>query len=420
MQEPDWSSLANIQFLLYNRISDLLNAALSSIALSGMPEAQEQPPEFWRDRATHKIYDVLNLYTAWTALARFKMGEASDRGMRPFPVNLLLNWLGTQLQLSPVPADPSNLILYGSQETLQEALWLLYSVGYTQGSGVRLELESSRLGVWFRVRFNRTTPLPTSIDDLLTSFGTHWRAQDTAFELAAARDFIRLNGSELILASGDGYGDLSFFVRAAASGKTRPLNPEMLSKAEASSAVQQALASDATPAFPEAKIVPPSQPEIPPILRPLPPPHSSRPRPAEKRKSGEAPAVKIEPAAEGSAPPVEPQEPALSSEPGEATVIRLISEDTPTVRDMPVLPAPEPPAEGTVIVAVKIPAPQLPSRLAAPPAATTVGAIIRQTQTLSPVKSDSAAAASAEPAADPTPTPPDDPAAPEASPKEGV
>jgi hypothetical protein len=337
--------LGNIQLLLYNRISDLLNAALSSIALSGMPEAQEQPPEFWRDRATHKIYDVLNLYTAWTALARFKMGETSDRALRPFPVNLLLNWLGTQLQLGPIPSDPSNLILYGSQDTLQEALWLLYSVGYTQGSGVRLELETSRLGVWFKLRFNRATPLPATIEGLLTSFGSHWRAQDTAFELATARDFIRLNGSDLVLASGEGYGELSFFVRAAASGKTRPLNPEVLAKAaplpEAPPVVLETLSSDATPAFPEAQIVPPPEPTIPPILRPLPLRRSSQRRPVAKPKTEEAPAVPAQPAtegrdtaAEGSAPPVEPQE----------SVIRLIPDDTPTVRNAPVLPTPEPPA----------------------------------------------------------------------------
>jgi hypothetical protein len=113
-------------------------------------------------------------------------------------------------------------------------------------------------------------------------------------------------------------------------------------------------------------------------------------------------------AAEGSAPPVEPQE----------SVIRLIPDDTPTVRNAPVLPTPEPPAPGTVIVAVKIPAPQPPRRLVTPPAATTAGALIRQTQTSTPAKPEPTPEA---PAADQAPTPPPEAAAPDASsPKEEV
>ncbi|MBI5957537.1 MAG: hypothetical protein HY866_02305, partial [Chloroflexi bacterium] len=75
MHQPDWVALADIHFLLYNRISDLLNTALSSIALSGMPDASEQPPEFWRSRASAKIANVLNMYTAWSYLTRYKIGE---------------------------------------------------------------------------------------------------------------------------------------------------------------------------------------------------------------------------------------------------------------------------------------------------------------------------------------------------------
>lgn len=450
MVEPDWSSLADIQSLLYNRISDLLNAALSSIALSGMPEAQEQPPEFWRDRATHKIYDVLNLYTAWTALSRFKgSGITPEHALRPFPINLLLNWLGTQLQLSPIPSDPSNLILYGGQETLQEALWLLYSVSYTQGSSVRLELETSRLGAWFRVRFTRSTPLPASMDDLLASFGSHWRAQDTAFELATARDFIRLNGSDLALASGDGYGEFAFFVRAAASGKTRPLNPDAAAKAAlaASSPPEtlpttpppEALPSDATPAFPEARIVPPPKPSIPPILRPLPLPRAASSRPARSEPAESLDPAKKPESVEGVTPDVEPPGAAPQADEGEAkpdvvetasasagTVIRLTPDDTPVVSPSPAVPAPEPPAPGTVIVPVKIPAPHPPRRLVAPPASTTAGALIRQTQTLPPVQSKAPAPASEGPTAgqSPAPEPPHEAPAADAntasSPKEDV
>jgi hypothetical protein len=54
-REPDWEALADLQFILYNRIADSLNAALSAIALSDMPEAQDKPPGFWKKRAATKI-----------------------------------------------------------------------------------------------------------------------------------------------------------------------------------------------------------------------------------------------------------------------------------------------------------------------------------------------------------------------------
>ncbi len=247
MREPDWESLADLQFILYNRIAGSLNEALSGIALSDMPEAQDKPPGFWKDRATTKIAGVLNLFTAWSYLIRFKMGESlPERAIRPFQANTLLAWLGAQLQLDPPPQTESNPQLHANQETLQEALLLLYSVAFTQGAGVRLELEVSRLGMWFRVKFSRTQPMPSTLDELLAGFGDHWRAQDTGFELATARDFVRLNGAELMLNSSSAHGEFMFFVRAAGAPKkktpppparaqvpppqTRPLSPETLER----------------------------------------------------------------------------------------------------------------------------------------------------------------------------------------------
>ena len=220
----DWESLAELQFLLYSRIADSLSAALSGIALTNMPEAQDKPPGYWLDLATAKVSNVLNLFTAWSNLIRFKLGEAIPEGaLHPFHANALLAWLGTQLQFSSVPRLEGDPLLHANQETLQEALLLLYSAAFTQGSGVRLEVEAGADGVWFRVRFTRNTPLPATFDDLLASFGDHWRDQDTLFELATARDFVALNGLELVLdASGD-QADFAFFVPSTAEARARAI-----------------------------------------------------------------------------------------------------------------------------------------------------------------------------------------------------
>ena len=233
MREPDWEALSDLQFLLFNRIGDSLNAAVSAIALSDMPEAQDKPPGFWKERASNKISNVLNLFTAWSYLIRYKMGETiPERALRPFRANALLGWLGGQLQLSSLPQIESNPLLGGNQQTLQEALLLLYSAAFTQGSGVRLSLEASKTGMWFRVQFTRSKPLPADLDTLLTSFGEHWRDRDTAFELRTARDFVALNGSELIVNSYHNVGEFAFFVRGAGVSKKiesprRPVTEEV-------------------------------------------------------------------------------------------------------------------------------------------------------------------------------------------------
>ena len=104
MREPDWEALADVQFILYNRVANQLNEALSGIALSEMPEASDKPPGYWKERAATKVQNVLNLFTAWTWLVRFKMGEPiPERAIRPFPTNALLAWVGAQLQFSPPP-----------------------------------------------------------------------------------------------------------------------------------------------------------------------------------------------------------------------------------------------------------------------------------------------------------------------------
>lgn len=213
MREPDWDALADLQFLLYNRIAGALNEAISSLALSDMPEAQDKPPGYWKDRATGKVLNVLNLFTAWSYLIRYKRGELlPERAVRPFRANDLLRWLAAQLQIAPVPQAPGDPLLRANQETLQEALLLIHSVACAQGSGVQIQVEGNALGVWFRISFTRSKPMPGTLEDLLASFGAHWRAQDTAFELSTARDFVALNGGELMLITSDLHAEFTFFV----------------------------------------------------------------------------------------------------------------------------------------------------------------------------------------------------------------
>lgn len=225
MREPDWNALADLQFLLYNRISGALNEAVSSMELSDMPEAQDKPPGYWKNRATSKVVNVLNLFNAWTYLIRFKQGlPIPERAIRPFRANELLKWVGVQLQLNPIPQLQSNPLLRANQETLQEAILLLHSAAYTQGSGVRMAVEASKLGAWFKVRFARSKPLPNTLEELLESFGDHWRAQDTVFELKTARDFVALNEAELVLITTPTHGEFTFFVRAAGRVTLPPLS----------------------------------------------------------------------------------------------------------------------------------------------------------------------------------------------------
>jgi hypothetical protein len=426
MADPDWEALADVQFALYNRVANQLNEALSGIALSDMPEAGDKPPGYWKERATTKILNVLNLFTAWTWLLRFKMGEPiPERAIRPFRTNALLGWVGTQLQLSPPPVTTLNPLLRANQETLQEALLLLYSVAYTQGSAVRLAFEATTLGTWFRIRFDRHKDLPESIDALLTSFGSHWRAQDAVFELTNARDFVRLNGCELVLNVTPQHGEFAFFVPAAASRpqtgrlsavqaaaqptrpstQTAPLSSQVVTPKTPKPAVEEGISSsDDTPVLEGPEPIPPpaskpaveegvSSPDDTPVMRgpgPVPPPTLAelrpRPRQAVPPPSPVPPPATAGP--EGQAPQGEPDGEMLKAgeSTGADTVQRSSSERPPA--------APEPKAPfGSVIVRAKIPEPKLPEHLHTPPASTSNVALTKETQTLTPVRKQDATAA---------------------------
>lgn len=414
MQEPNWAGLADIQFLIYKRVADSLNAALSAVALSDMPDAGGQSPVYWKQRATNKIANVLNLFTAWEYLLRYKVGESiPERAVRPFPVNTLLVWLAQQLQLTTTPAVEGDPVLSANQETLQEALLLLYSAAFTQGTNVRLEMETNASGMWFRIKFSRKKPMPETIDELLASFGDHWRAQDTVFELATARDFVGLNDSELILRSSPNSGEFAFFIwrsgvkrRAAVAGAVQ----EHKAVAESSTAViregdlpegnrkpttKELQASDPTPVMP-----PPVEPR-PVRLADLTPAHFPLPPDSFAPGDGTDVASQLE---EKTSEPDRTDTPAATpEEPGHATVSRL-GDETPLMRPGPVR-TPElsrnlvktgplagdkrpqtgslakPPKSGqeqnggAIIVPANVPEPKLPSSMHRPPAATSHGAV---------------------------------------------
>lgn len=309
MREPDWEALADLQFLLYNRIADSLNAALSSIALSEMPEAQNRPPGFWKERAQTKVANVLNLVIAWSHLIRYKRGDPIPaQAQRTFHANALLTWLSAQLHIAPPPLIEADPVLHGNQETLQEALLMLYSAAQALGTGVRLETEVTRLGTWFHVRFARPPAMPSTLDALLASFREHWRDQSTRFELTIARDFVRMNGAELMLGTSGMQADLMFFVRAAGvprpavtpsppaltlsapPGKTRPLDPSVVSTPPPP-AKETPLAESKEPAAPPPDTAPAkgaSEPVIIPVALPDPKPPERLLAPPERSAAAEA------------------------------------------------------------------------------------------------------------------------------------
>jgi hypothetical protein len=214
-RDPDWEVLNQLNFMLAPRISAPLNEALNALTLAEMPES-ELDPQLWRDKAKIVVGNLLHLYQAWSASIQFKNGlKLPPNAIRPFPVQSLLDWLTIQLGLIPPARAKRNFYLNGNQPSIQEALLLLYTVSVTQGTEVHLVVDPTASGSWFRIRFARNKTMPTSIDDMLASFRSDWRSQDSAFELRLARDFVELNGSQINIhwSEKQGLGEFAFFIR---------------------------------------------------------------------------------------------------------------------------------------------------------------------------------------------------------------
>ncbi len=251
-----------MQFLLMRRVTEPLNAALAAISLVHLDSAADKPREYWQERSTGEVLGVLNLVNAWHALLRYKLGELlPEQHIRPFQVQDLLDWVSYQLELTNPLRAEKNLMVEASQESLQEALLLLYSAVYTLGPNVHLVVQNIDNGVWFRVRYARTGKgCPASLDDLLEQLDGNWRLEDTAFELRTAADFITLSGSQLHLQGTEQFCEMAFFVYAVGKRPPEPLKRTEISEpppitASAEEAILSSIAAitdDATKPLPPA------------------------------------------------------------------------------------------------------------------------------------------------------------------------
>ena len=205
----DWNTLSEINFLLYRRMSDHLNAALVALEPAAWPGEEIQP-----DRAAQSVTEALSMYTAWANLIRHKAGETPlISGEACFDGCDLLRWVTTTLQIADLPELPDEqTILKGNRATLQEALVSLQSCAHVLGPGVRVVVERHMRGLWFRVRYGILGQPPTTLDELLASLQANWRVKMAGFELSSARDFLSMNNTELFYTVRDQRGELAFFV----------------------------------------------------------------------------------------------------------------------------------------------------------------------------------------------------------------
>ena len=249
----------------------------------------------------------------------------------------------------------------------------------------------------------------------MASFGDHWRDRDTLFELATARDFVRLNECDLVLNSSQNHGEFAFFVQSAAARRKRPAPPT--TQAAPPEVPQTApvvvtppaptpvlAVEEATPALPEGEpeAAPPSLAE----LRPRSPVILSGPRPDVQPE----PAIPAPQSltAEGAAPPGEPED---DTPQRDAVTVAGHSDETQASLPTPIVrltppstqiksgglnalaagqkppSAPEPPEPQSTIVRLKIPEPKLPLSLHKPPASTSNVALTKKPHMDAPAES---------------------------------
>lgn len=219
VSEPDWESLGEINFLLYRRMSEHLNAALAAITLAQSEENNGKTPEFWQERALNEVLRSLDLHNAWATLVRHKLGESLvPQQLSEFSANELLTWLSVELQLNGTRTMSQDMRLIGNRDTLQEALLLLHSCAYTLGPGVRLLAEPEMRGMWFRISFNVLKNAPETIEGLISTLEkaapANWRMKNALFELRRARDFLTLNSCEIYYGIANDICTMAFFIPA--------------------------------------------------------------------------------------------------------------------------------------------------------------------------------------------------------------
>ena len=215
--QPDWSSLADINFLIRRRLVEHLNAAIGAVNLIDTPEAGAKPAEFWKAHAIRHIMRAQHLYEAWSMLIRYKSGQRVTNG-RQFRAGDLLEWLASETFQTYVPHSDHDRVLAGNRETLQEALLLLHSAAYSLGPHVRLLTEFKDRSFWFRVRFQQSKVKWQTLDELLEQLGDDWRTANAGFELHRAQDFLEMNGCTLSLMLHENVAELAFSVTVVGAG----------------------------------------------------------------------------------------------------------------------------------------------------------------------------------------------------------
>ena len=201
----DWKSLSQINFLIYRRMSEQLDTALS--ALEQIPQSQDQ------ERALHAASNARDLYSAWANLIRYKAGETpAITGPQQISACFLLRWIATTLHMSKIPDCDEKEVLKGNLETIQEALIALRSCAQSLGPRAHVVVQRHQLGFWIRVRYGSSASSPSTLDDLMASMQSNWRQQTAAFELASAIDFLRMNEVDVFYSLQDGQCEIAFLL----------------------------------------------------------------------------------------------------------------------------------------------------------------------------------------------------------------
>jgi hypothetical protein len=215
--QPDWDSLADINFLIRRRLAEHLNAAVGAVNLIDTPEAGARPAEFWKAHAIRHIMRAQHMYEAWSLLIRYKSGQRLAQGRR-FRAGDLLEWLASETFQTYIAHPDHERVLAGNRETLQEALLLIHSAAYSLGPHVRLLTEYKEDHCWFRVRFQVNKLKWRTLDELLEQLGDDWRSANAGFELHRAQDFLEMNGCALSYRLHETAGELSFSVALVSAG----------------------------------------------------------------------------------------------------------------------------------------------------------------------------------------------------------
>jgi hypothetical protein len=217
--QPNWDSLADINFLMRRRLIEHLNAAIGAVNVIGTPEAGAKPDEFWKTHAIRHIMRAQNLYDAWNMLIRYKAGQRLTH-ISQFRAGDLLEWLASETHQTYLPRPDHDRVLAGNRETLQEALLLIHSAAYSIGPGVQLLTESKEEGFSFRVRYQDRKRRPMTLETLLEQLGDDWRTESAAYELQRAQDFLEMNDYALTYTRGETYCELGFFVTVVAAARS--------------------------------------------------------------------------------------------------------------------------------------------------------------------------------------------------------